>query len=204
MARDEPGPTAEGEETRTFLIVLGGTLLLGFAAYGFSLLLDTPFQEQFRWDARDMAAGVAAVAPMTLFLWWFTSTRLEHLSSFRRSQIKFFSEIGFRFTPLRIVLMSLGAGICEELFFRGVLQTWTDRYAHVAIAIVASNVVFGLLHMRTALYAIIAGLVGMYLGALYAITGNLLAPMTAHALYDAVALEYTRRAVIAYQAGARP
>ena len=54
--------------------------------------------------------------------------------------------------------------------------------------------------MRTVLYAIIAGLVGVYLGVLYEATGNLLAPMTAHALYDAVALEYTRRAIINYRA----
>ncbi len=55
--------------------------------------------------------------------------------------------------------------------------------------------------MRTILYAIIAGLVGVYLGVLFAVTDNLLAPMAAHALYDAVALEYTRRAVAHYQDG---
>ena len=53
--------------------------------------------------------------------------------------------------------------------------------------------------MRTALYAIIATLIGIYLGVLFVLTDNLLTAITCHAVYDWVALEYTRRAVIAYR-----
>lgn len=70
-------------------------------------------------------------------------------------------------------------------------------------AIVLSNIVFGLLHMRTVLYAVIAGSLGVYLGVLYLVTDNLLAPIMTHMLYDLVALEYTRRAVADYRAANR-
>jgi hypothetical protein len=43
-------------------------------------------------------------------------------------------------------------------------------------------------HSVSAAYALVAGAVGLYLGSLYLITQNLLAPVVAHALYDFVAL----------------
>ena len=189
------------DEQRAFLIVLFGTALLGIASFGFAALLNTPITPSFKLNVNDALIGIIATLPLVVFLWWFSNTTLEHLASFRRSQIKFFAEIGFTFTPLRIALMALGAGISEELLFRGVLQTWIAGYSPIIVAIVLSNIAFGLLHMRTALYAIIAGLVGAYLGTLYAMTDNLLTPMVAHAFYDAVALEYTRRAIVLHHIG---
>ena len=42
--------------------------------------------------------------------------------------------------------------------------------------------------------ALLAGVVGLYLGGLYLLTGNLLVPIVVHALYDIVALGYLRKA----------
>ena len=39
-------------------------------------------------------------------------------------------------------------------------------------------------------YAVVAGLVGVYLGWLQMVSGHLLAPIVAHATYDFVALMY--------------
>ncbi len=191
---DETPPSEE----RTFLVVIGGTALMGLAAIGLSFVFKTPLGPQLVLDINAILIGVIATTPLAAFLWWFSNTTLEHFASFRRSQIKFFSEIGFSFTPRRIALMALAAGISEELLFRGVLQTWGVGFAPEVLVIVLTNMLFGMMHMRTALYAVIAGLVGMYLGFLYMLTDNLLAPIAAHALYDAVALEYTRRAVSHY------
>ena len=183
-----------------FVTVIVGTALLGVAAYGLSLLLDTPLEPQIAFRVNDALIGVIATLPLVVFLWWFSNTAIDRLARFRESQIAFFANVGFTFTPARIAIMAFAAGVSEELLFRGVFQTWLAGIAPLAAAIIISNIVFGLLHMRTALYAIIAGLVGVYLGALYAVTGNLLAPIVAHMLYDAVALEYTRRAVAEYRA----
>jgi membrane protease YdiL (CAAX protease family) len=67
----------------------------------------------------------------------------------------------------------------------------------MAFAIILPNVLFGMLHWRSAAYAAIAGVVGVYFGLLFLWTGNLLAPILAHAAYDAVALWRTRQAIAA-------
>ncbi|GJL90787.1 CPBP family intramembrane glutamic endopeptidase [Hyphococcus sp.] len=193
--------TPTTSDQRAFNIVIAGTAAMGLAAIGFSFLLSTPLMPQFKADFNAILIGVIATAPLVGFLYWFSNTTLNRFASFRRSQIKFFSEIGFAFTPPRIAAMAIGAGIAEELLFRGVLQSWIGNFAPAVIAIVISNMLFGMMHMRTLLYAIIAGLVGAYLGILYALTDNLLAPMVTHAIYDAVALEYTRRAINRYKSG---
>lgn len=195
MPRDRPPP-----EPRAFLLVILGSAGLGIAAYAFSLVLGVSLADEIHLNVKDAAIGIVATLPLAGFLWWFSNTTLEQFTAFRNSQIKFFSGIGFELTPWRIAILAVAAGISEELLFRGLLQNWIAGFAPVAAAIVLSNMVFGLLHMRTLLYAVIAGLVGVYLGVLYAATGNLLAPIAAHALYDAVALEYTRRAVVNYRA----
>jgi len=47
---------------------------------------------------------------------------------------------------------------------------------------------FGLAHCLTPAYAVLAAIVGAYLGSLFALTGNPLLPILAHALYDLPAL----------------
>ncbi len=188
---------------RAFATVMAGTALLGAVAVGLSLLFSTPLGPQLSVNANDALIGVIATAPLAVFLWLFSRADHPSLVRFRDSQIEFFANIGFVFTPLRIGLMAFGAGVSEELLFRGVLQPWLSGLSSAAIGVVASNVVFGLLHMRTVLYAVIAGLVGAYLGVVYLVTDNLLTPIVTHMLYDAVALEYTRRAIAAYRAAGR-
>ena len=181
-----------------FYVTMAGTVVLGLLAFGLSLLFKTPLSPQLNLSADDALIGIIATLPPVLFLWWFSNTNIPMFAEFRQSQIEFFAEIGFQFTPLRIVAMAIAAGVCEELMFRGVFQTWITGYMPVVFAILLSNIIFGLLHMRTVLYAVIAGLIGVYFGILFAATQNLLVPIISHGLYDAVALEYTRRAIINY------
>lgn len=191
------------DDRPAFVAVMAGTAFLALVALGLSFLLGTPLGPQLALNANDALIGVIATLPPVLFLWLFSRATQPALVSFRNSQIEFFANIGFVFTPARIAVMAFGAGLSEELLFRGVLQTWLAGFLPVAAAIVVSNAVFGLLHMRTVLYAVVAGLVGAYLGLIYLVTDNLLTPMITHMLYDVVALEYTRRAVAAYRAGNR-
>ena len=183
------------DESRAFAAVMGGMAIMLAAAFGFSLLFETPLGLQIRLDAEGAFIGVAATLPLVAFLAWFMQSKDPDIAAFRVSQIEFFSQIGFTFTPSRILLMSLGAGVAEEALFRGVFQTFADRNLPVAAAIVLPNILFGLLHARTAMYAAISGGVGIYLGVVFWLSGNLLVPMIAHAVYDVVALAVTRRAI---------
>jgi membrane protease YdiL (CAAX protease family) len=74
----------------------------------------------------------------------------------------------------------LQAGIASEL---------TGEWA-VPIAVAAAALIFGACHWLNREYAALATLIGVYLGMLFVVTGNLLAPITAHVLYDFVALWY--------------
>ena len=98
---------------------------------------------------------------------------------------------------LDMALISLAAGFGEEMLFRGLLQVGLadglPGTGGVVFALVAASVVFGICHWITNSYALLAGVMGLYLGVLLLITENLLAPIATHAVYDFVALLYLTR-----------
>ena len=86
-----------------------------------------------------------------------------------------------------IVLVSLLAGMAEELLFRGVLQP--------LVGLPVASAIFGMVHVggRGFLgYGVWAACIGALFGWLMVETGGLLAPIVAHAVYDALALAYVR------------
>lgn len=183
------------DEQSAFFVMLGGTIFLGLGAVILGYFLSTHLFDQLQFDLNDIFIGIIGTLPLALMLWWFTTTTIEPIARFIQSQLDFFAKMAGLFTPFRIAILSIGAGISEELLFRGVIFVWLHKMAPFIIAIIVTNAIFGVLHMRTVLYAVVAGLVGVYLTMLYVITGNLLTPIVTHILYDAVALEYTRRAI---------
>ncbi len=106
-----------------------------------------------------------------------------------------------------MIVISLCAGIGEELLFRGWLMYWiADGWSvfeadpvspafALGSGLVISSIAFGLVHPLTKLYIVVAAVMGLYFGGLCIWTGNLLVPITAHAVYDAVQLVMTKRAV---------
>jgi membrane protease YdiL (CAAX protease family) len=91
------------------------------------------------------------------------------------------------------VVISLLAGAGEEGVFRGILQGYLSGVMGEVPALIAAAALFGLLHFITPLYAVLATLMGLYLGWLFLATGNLVVPMIVHALYDLAALLYLVR-----------
>ncbi len=88
-------------------------------------------------------------------------------------------------SPRQIVIVSLAAGLGEEVFFRGWLQA-VIGWAPAALA-------FGLAHVagaRMLAFGVWATGMGFVLGGLALLTGGLVAPVTAHACYDVLALHY--------------
>ena len=51
---------------------------------------------------------------MLAFLFWFSRTTWPRIAAFRQSQIDFFANIGFEFTPLRIAVLAIGAGVSVQ------------------------------------------------------------------------------------------
>jgi membrane protease YdiL (CAAX protease family) len=194
------GPSApdrrRGEaDTNTFSVMMVATVTIALAALLLAELFSVDLAASIHLTFSAVAAGVVATIPLLFVLVWFANTKNPHLTEFRTRQIELFADIGFAFTRPRIIAISIAAGVCEELFFRGFLQTWLVGVAGVIVAIIVSNLIFGALHMRTVLYAVLAALIGAYLGVLCVITDSLAAPIVTHALYDLAALEYMRRAI---------
>ncbi len=96
-----------------------------------------------------------------------------------------------------LLLISLAAGIGEELLFRGYVQAavadWIAPPWGMWVAITCASLLFGVCHWLCLAYALLAAAMGILLGTLFAATGNLLAPITAHAVYDFLALLYLVR-----------
>ena len=84
--------------------------------------------------------------------------------------------------------------MCEEVFFRSVIQGGLARHIGTIPGLAVASVIFGIFHLVNKTYALIATLIGAYLGILWIVIGNLLAPIATHAVYDFVALAYFLRA----------
>jgi len=89
-------------------------------------------------------------------------------------------------------LICITAGVCEEVVYRGFLL----HYLHVlpfhlslTWALVVASVIFGIGHLyQGALGAVQTALIGLVLGAMFLLSGNLLLPMVVHGLLDLRAL----------------
>jgi membrane protease YdiL (CAAX protease family) len=92
-------------------------------------------------------------------------------------------ELG-RLDPVRCALLAAVSGVAEEAFFRGILQPW--------IGLVAASLVFGAAHFvprrDLMVWSVFAVAAGFLLGSLFEATGNLVAPVVAHASINAVNL----------------
>ena len=89
--------------------------------------------------------------------------------------------------PLEIVAVSLAAGVGEELLFRGAVQ--------VEFGWVVASVLFGLAHIggrSSVVFGLWVVVMGFGLGGLAHVAGGVLAPIVAHAAYDAMAISYIR------------
>jgi membrane protease YdiL (CAAX protease family) len=98
-----------------------------------------------------------------------------------------------RLTVADFAVVAILAGFGEEGLFRGLLQGWLAESLSPVAGLVVASTLFGLLHFVTPAYALLAGLLGLYLGILYLVTGNLVVPIVVHALYDFLALLYLVR-----------
>lgn len=140
--------------------------------------------------ARDVPIGLAVAVLLALvnyaLLVWAPGGWL--VNGVRRVYDHLLLRLFAGFGPVSIVLLGAAAGIGEEWLFRGVMQP--------ILGLLATSVVFGLAHVggRQMLpFGVWAAAMGLVLGTLAKLTGGLIAPIVAHAVYDMLALEYIRR-----------
>jgi membrane protease YdiL (CAAX protease family) len=167
-------------------ILVEGALIPSALAIGW--VLGIPALADFRWTTQGVIWGVVATLPPLAVFALTLNARWNRLSRIRR-----FLEGALR--PLvrdaklwELFLLCSAAGIGEEMLFRGVVQGAAARLLGLLPALGIASVLFGLCHPITPAYAVIVGVIGVYLGLAWHFSGNLLVPVIAHGLYDFVAL----------------
>lgn len=87
---------------------------------------------------------------------------------------------------LYAAILSIAAGFCEEVTFRGFLFNAVESISNSDVALVSSSLLFGLAHSPVwGADAILESILGGVFGLEYVMSGhNLAVPIITHALYD--------------------
>ncbi len=187
MSQEQPpdsGLTRDGIVLLSILVE-GGLVALALVAGWF---LAQPPLRRFSFDPAALGWGLLATVPMLAAFAVMNRWPVGPLASIKRFTEEVVRPLLAPCTVVDLLGISCLAGMGEEMLFRGFLQDGLTRWMPFGLALSAASAVFGLLHAVTPTYAVLAALMGAYLGWLYEATGNLLAPMTAHAAYDFVVL----------------
>jgi len=82
-------------------------------------------------------------------------------------------------------LLSITAGICEEILFRGFLMWLIAAWTNLAVAVVISSVLFGCMHIYLgATHVLKAAMVGLALAIIVVASGSLWPAIVIHAAMD--------------------
>jgi membrane protease YdiL (CAAX protease family) len=186
---------ASGLAERRHLLLLGVLFEGGMGAIAWALawLIGQPLDAHFRWDWKDALLGIGVCLPMLVGFLVCVRWPVGPLARIQRITEEVIRPLFGASTLADLALLSILAGLGEELLLRGFIQGALAHWLPAWVAIAIASALFGLLHPVTLTYGILAALVGCYLGWVWLVTGNLLVVIVAHALYDFVALTMLTR-----------
>jgi len=160
---------------------------LGILILGLGLSVLRPFEhsvEQLAWMV--IPYGVAYGAALYLLgycvscsPWTKTQAIHELLTSL--------NQLFRNFSWTHIIIISILAGVGEELLIRGVLQSFLIDSVGPFWGIIAASLVFGLLHFMTKAYVLLTFGIGLLFGLTFHYSGNIILVMIGHTVYDIIA-----------------
>ncbi len=161
---------------------------LGVVALVLALLWNVPLREQLEGGAATIIVGLVASLPMLLVMMMVAALPWgpvrELVERVRELLVPLFASC----TRRDLAVVALAAGVGEELLFRGVLQAAITAQAGPVVGVLVASILFAAGHALTRTYAVLAGLISVYLGVLFLRSGGVIAPIVAHACYDYIAL----------------
>lgn len=167
---------------------------LGVLALGVGWFLARPPLDQISWTTTGIGYGLAATAPLVAGLFvaiWFPVGPIARLEGVVRQLV---GPLFGGATIWELLAVSAAAGWGEEMLFRGLIQSGIEQFSgRPWLGLIVAGVLFGAAHPITRTYAVMAAVIGAYLGWLLLVTDNLLVPIIAHGTYDFVALIYFQR-----------
>ena len=177
---------------------------LAFLAVALGWLLEQPPLETFYFDKYAILLAPLLVLPPLLLMVLCMSHWFRPAADIRRVVDELLTPLFQQCTVAEMAIVSILAGVGEEMLFRGVLQAYFARWASNSqlplpwhgpaaaqwFAVVVTAVLFGWAHCVNRAYAVLAGVVGLYIGWLWMASNSLLMPIITHSLYDFLALLY--------------
>jgi len=168
------------------IVFFESTLLL--VAWVLGWLLGVPLFDVHTWNWKGLAVGLSSTLPLISMFFWLLQSQWEPCQNIRRIMDVVIRPMFQEFTILQLLVISLVAGISEEILFRGVIQGGAQTSMGAPAAIVLSAVLFGACHALTPFYFVLATFMGVYMSVVWMATGQLLAPIITHAVYDFLVL----------------
>ena len=168
----------------------GALLLLSF---GLGWVTGVSPFGRLRFSGSGMMAGVATGVVLLGILALVTRSTWPPIARLEAIVREFVAQFFAQAKLVDLAIVSALAGIAEEALFRGVLQAALAGALGTVPGVMLAAALFGLAHLITPTYAVVAAAVGVLLGSLLVITGDLAAPIVAHTLYDFLALAWLVR-----------
>lgn len=176
-------------------IVFEGMIVVG--AYFLGEIVERPPLDYIAWNLVDALWGLAAAVPMLAALWIAMRLPMPAIRRLHDICHNLMIPMFHGATWPQVVALCVFGGLGEEMLFRGLVQQGlTDAIGSpygVWIGLLAASVTFGLAHAVSRAYAVVAGLIGLYLGGVLLLADNLLVAVVAHAVYDLGAFVYLFR-----------
>jgi uncharacterized protein len=195
MEMSTNSPTPENPAGFRLAVVVEGAL--GLVAIGLAKLFGVPLRDQFAAVPQtlfdNVLLGILATLPLLALFWAMLDARWRPLVELKQQVRAMIRELFPRARVIELAIIAILAGVCEELLFRGVLQSLFARWTTPLVGLLIASLVFGALHAVSRLYFVLATVIGAYLGWLFVEFDDLTVPIVAHGLYDFVALLYLTR-----------
>jgi hypothetical protein len=155
-------------------------------ALGLGWLFGVPPLETLVWDPWAVLWGLAGVVPLYAGFVICDRYPVGPLRAIKEMLNDLLGPIFARCGKADLAVVALLAGLGEEVLFRGLLLPLTGGGSFV-VGLLISSLLFGLAHAITTTYVILAAIAGLLFGLQWHYTGNLLAPIISHAVYDYLA-----------------
>lgn len=146
------------------------------------------------WLGWVLALGASAYLVIQMIVVTRTGKGLEEVAEKASGLAVFLPHTGRELRMFRV--LSLAAGIFEEIVFRGYAMAYLAPLGGAVGAVIGSSIVFGLAHRYQGWAGVgKTGAVGVVMGVLYLATGTLWAPMLLHAVLDVTSGTVARQAL---------
>ena len=182
MSNSKSGALAIKQSPIAFKQVLPSALAILFFGCGSFFIYPS-----WTWFGRLGASAILFGCGLGLFLYgvaYVLTCTPRFMSKDMRQILATLNAMFAQFSWSQIVLISILAGVGEEMLLRALIQTWLHHHLHPVFAILIASLIFGLLHYMNFTYVVVTFVGGLILGVAFYLSGSLILVMVAHAVYD--------------------